>query len=195
MSNDVTYLFDTETGDLSSIDSIKRHDLLAKVEETGMLGPSAAEVGLTLDMIADAIANDPRLETDIALAQGRYQASVLRRMRELAFEGSEKAIVGGKNKDEILGSDKIPNDTALKLIAQLQFGDELAIVTRQRLTAEVKTASKDQVSADFSLLPRKERRELEAIFKKAHDLTQKRDDKVIEQGAKLVEKEDEKNGE
>ena len=131
MSEEVAYLFEEEPGDITVMDAVKRIDLLNGIEELGMVEAAAAEVGLTMPMLSDAVARDPRLKTDIALAQSRYKAQTLRRLRHLAFQGSEKAIPGGKNKDEIIGIDIIPNDKALELVARMQFADELAMVTRQ----------------------------------------------------------------
>ncbi|MGI9493720.1 MAG: hypothetical protein ACR2QF_15085 [Geminicoccaceae bacterium] len=177
MSTELTYLFDEDTNDLVSMDSIKRHELLSGIEDMGMIEAAASEIGLTLDMIADAIAADPRLEADIQIAQGKYKAAVLRRMAELAFQGSRKAVVGGKNRDVIIGQDEIPNDKALEIISRMQFADELAIVTRQRITAELKASGKDEVKADFSKLDRDDRKQLESLFKKAQKLVQKEDEK------------------
>lgn len=167
MTADLTYLYSEDSTDIVGMDAIKRAELLNGVEELGMIEAAASEIGLSMDMVADAIAQDPRLQADLAIAQGRYRASVLRRMRQLAFEGSEKAIVGGRNKDQILGTDVIPNDKALDIISRMQFADELAIVTRQRIKAELSPGAKDEVKADFSQLTREERKQMEGLFLKA----------------------------
>lgn len=169
MSGDLTYLFDEEAGDITTMDAVKRVELLNGVEELGMIQPAAAEVGLTMEMVADAIAQDPRLQTDISLAQGRYKAGVLRRLRHLAEEGSLKAIVGGKNKDEILGNDVIPNDKAMDILSRMQFADELAIVTRQRIKAELASGTTDELKVDLSRLDREDRKAMDTLFRKARD--------------------------
>ena len=175
MTDDIAYLFQEDTGDLMAMDAVKRAELLNGIETLGMVQAAAAEIGLTLSMVGDALSQDPRLEADIEIAMGKYKASVLRRMTHLAFEGSEKAIVGGKNKDEILGTDIVPNDKALDILSRMQFADELAIVTRQRIQAELKASGKDEVKADFSKLSREDRKQLEVLFSKAQKLVEHED--------------------
>lgn len=167
----LTYLHDTDSDDIAELSTVRRTELIGGIEELGMIEAAAAEIGLTMDMVADAIAQDPRLQADISIAIGKYRASVLRRLGHLAFRGSEKAIVGGRNKDQILGCDNIPNDKAMELISKMQFADELAIVTRQRIKAELTPGTSDEVKVDLSRLDRKRRKELDAIFREAQQLT------------------------
>ena len=170
---DIAYLFEEETADVVVFSDQQRHDLLGGIEQIGMPSAAAAELGITQDMLNDAMKLDSRLAGDIELAVGRYRANILRRTAELAFEGSTKAIVGGKNKDDIIGHDVIPNDTALKIITQMHFADDLAQVTRQRLTVSPVEQGGDSFKADFSKLERSDRRQLERLIKKAKNLTEK----------------------
>lgn len=189
MSTDIYQLFDEDTNDLVTLDDIKRAELLDGVEQLGMVEAAAAEIGLTLDDVINAVDMDPRLETDINIAKGKYKASILRRMSHLAFEGSPKHVFAGKNRD-IPYQDIIPNDKAMELVAKMQFSDELALVTRQRITADVKESGRPQVGLDVSLLPRKDREKFDDLMKKAHDLSRKKEDKLIAQSAKLIDKVD-----
>jgi hypothetical protein len=164
---DIAYLWDSDANDLVGLDAVKRAEFLGFVEELGMVEPAGAMVGLTIADIQNAMEGDSRLQTDILLAVGRYKANFLRRMNHLAFEGSEKMVVGGKDRNIPIGVDVIPNDAALKLLAQMKFGDDLAIVTRQRIEAEMKPSGSDQVQADFSQLTGDERKDMARLMKKA----------------------------
>lgn len=162
----MAYLFDEEPSDISTFSELQRTDLIQGIEQIGSVIAAAAEIGITKAMLQDAISQDPRLAADIELATGRYQANILRRTADLAYNGSRKAVVGGKDK-EIVGYDEVPNDTALKLITQMHFADELATVTRQRLTVTPVDATAGQAQMDVSLLDREERKQLAKILHKA----------------------------
>lgn len=175
MPSDLAYLFeDDKTSDLVGFDSLKRTELLSRVEELGMIEAAAAEIGLTIEAVRDAMAADSRLDADLRLAVGRYKASVLRRITDLAFNGSKRAIVGGKNRDIILGADDVPSDKAMELISKMQFSNELATVSRQRITADVTTTeTKRGKKTDFSALSREDRKEVEVLFKRAQKILEK----------------------
>lgn len=164
--DDYSYFFDPDSNDIVEITEQKKAELIGAVEELGMLEAAASEVGLTVTMIQEAATRDPRLVVDLELAKGRYKASILRRLSHLAFNGFEKAIVGGRNRDEILGTDVIPSDKALELLARMQFADELAIVTRQKIKAEMtaKALKSDQIQPDVSKLSRSERKILDGLM-------------------------------
>ena len=168
MSQELTYLFDENTSGDVEFSEVKRAELLEAIEEIGAVAPAAAEVGLTIDMLVSVVNRDPRLEADIALAGEKYRARLLRRMQDLAFNGTPKMVVGGKNRDIPIGEDIIPNDKALELLAKMKFADDLAIVTRQRISQEVNLrGSKDEVQADFDQLTREERKQMAELMRKA----------------------------
>ena len=176
MSDSILNIFDDDAEDLVTLDEAKRHELLAGIEELGMVEPAASEIGLTLDMVLDAVSMDPRLDVDIKLAIGRYKAGILRRTKELAFYGSKKMVLGGKNRDVDMGYDEIPNDKALELLSKMQFPDELAVVTKQRIRSEVKPITGTQeVEFDWGKLEPADRKTLEGLFFKAKKLVEKKD--------------------
>lgn len=165
MSKDIAHLFEPSENPIAVLDEVTRTYLLGQIEDIGGVEEACAMANITPSQYADALAADPMLETDVQMSQARYRADLLRRMKHLALEGYEKSIVGGKEKDTILGHDVVPEPKAMELLAKIHFADALAIVTRQRIT-KTDVSAQDSVKADFSSLGAKDRKDLERILMK-----------------------------
>lgn len=169
MASEIEYVFpEDEDGQLVelSLSDIQRASLLDAVLEIGDIYAAAATIGVTRSVLAKAKTEDPTLEDDLEIAIGRYKATILRRLQSLALQGWEKAIIGGRHKDEIIGTDTIPSDKAMELLAKMHFADEMALVTRQRIQRQELPAG-TAAKVNFDQLSRTERRQLEVLMRKA----------------------------
>ena len=175
--SDLAYLFQKREFDLvTSIDESLKHDLLCGIESIGKVEAAAAELGITSAVVKKEMKNDRRFAADVQLARNRYKANLLRRMTDLAFNGSEVAIVGGRNRDQILGYNKVPDQKALELVARMNFSEELT--NRHQVHADV-TTDQGSVVTDFSVLDRESRKEVEHLFRRAQKILEDKSGEVL----------------
>ena len=167
MSSEIVVL-ESEDDDalIVGIDHLKKLELLAFIEEIGDVPSACAQLNITATMLHQAREYDSDLDSEIELAKGRYRASLLRRLQDLALNGWRKAIVGGKGRDVIVGYDEMPSDKAMEILARMHFADEMAMVTRQRIT-KTDLPAQAAMTANFDNLDKKDRRDLERLIKKA----------------------------
>ena len=169
MMQEIEYVFpDDDEGRLiePTLSEIRKNDLIEAVMTIGDIYAAAADIGITRSTLTKAKEEDPSLEDDLEIAVGRYKATILRRLQSLALNGWEKAVLGGRNKDQVVATDTIPSDKAMELLAKMHFADEMALVTRQRIQKqEIPAGSAAKVN--FDQLTRTERRQLEVLMRKA----------------------------
>lgn len=121
-------LADSDTG--SGLTPYQRQQLLDVVEEIGNVNDSCADCRITSVQLMEALDQDPDLDRDLQMAQGRFNAEVRRRIKDLALNGYEVPVIGGKDKDKVVANQTIPDGKALEILAKMFFSKDMAQYTR-----------------------------------------------------------------
>jgi hypothetical protein len=147
--------------------SIRCQQLLEAIAEMGSVEDACAVCSVTEEQLIDHITADPSFEDRIKIHLGRFRATVRDRIRDLAMNGYQVPIVGGKNKDKILEWQTLPDPKSIELLAKMHFSKEMAQYTRSAVVTQERRPRDVGDKLNTKNLTREERRTLDELLEKA----------------------------
>lgn len=170
-------LADDDSG--SSLSVHQRQQLLDTVQTIGDVNDSCAECHITASQLMDALGQDPDLEQDLQMARGRFNADLRRRIIHLALNGYEVPMLGGKDKDEVVAMQTLPEPKALDIVSKMHFSKDMAQYTRSEVkTTDVSKRKKGDELNITENLTRAERSLLDGLLQKAAGVIEKSEEKA-----------------